>query len=218
MASQSARRIVLVAYAACYIEHWQRCSWRMDGVQSFRWAWGLSSEYYPLFFAHIFWPINQCLTLQPANVGKCVRIFLTVIMYCQTYVAPSKNGSKPSRDDLTCKITYCSVGEIHLSRKRSVHCWLTIDYCCFLLILVNPGGWAPASVLRAVYKREYPKFLKRFTDYVVEQCKNKPILFWRPNKMICTIEAEQESVFDLMKLLQTNKQKKKIFTFRIFTS
>jgi len=87
----------------------------------------------------------------PANLGKCVRIFLTVIMYCQTYVTPSKNGSKTNRNDLTCKITYCSV--------------------------VNPGGWAPASVLRAVYKREYPKFLKRFTDYVVEQCKNKPIMF-----------------------------------------
>lgn len=41
---------------------------------------------------------------------------------------------------------------------------------------VNPGGWAPASVLRAVYKREYPKFLKRFTQYVIDQCKNKPIL------------------------------------------
>lgn len=45
------------------------------------------------------------------------------------------------------------------------------------LFAVNPGGWAPASVLRAVYKREYPKFLKRFTDYVVEQCKHKPILY-----------------------------------------
>lgn len=43
--------------------------------------------------------------------------------------------------------------------------------------IVNPGGWAPAAALRAVYKREYPKFLKKFTHYVYEQCKNKPILF-----------------------------------------
>lgn len=43
---------------------------------------------------------------------------------------------------------------------------------------VNPGGWAPASALRAVYKREYPKFLKRFTGYVIDQCKDKPIMFW----------------------------------------
>lgn len=45
------------------------------------------------------------------------------------------------------------------------------------LLLVNPGGWAPASVLRAVAKREYPKFLKRFTSYVQEKTAGKPILF-----------------------------------------
>ncbi|XP_055324849.1 ceramide transfer protein isoform X1 [Sitodiplosis mosellana] len=105
--------------------------------------------------AHDEWLVcNHSIDLDsyPANTGKCVRIFLTVIMYCQTYIDPAviAKGVKPTRNDLTCKITYCSE--------------------------VNPGGWAPASVLRAVYKREYPKFLKRFTDYVVEQCKNKPIL------------------------------------------
>lgn len=42
---------------------------------------------------------------------------------------------------------------------------------------VNPGGWAPAAVLRAIYKKEYPKFLKRYTGYVLEQSKNKPIKF-----------------------------------------
>ena len=50
------------------------------------------------------------------------------------------------------------------------------DICLFV---VNPGGWAPASVLRAVYKREYPKFLKRFTGYVKDTVKDKPIMFWR---------------------------------------
>lgn len=53
------------------------------------------------------------LDAYPANVGKCVRIFLTVIMFCQTYVHPSvvaAKGNKITRDDLTCKITYCSTG------------------------------------------------------------------------------------------------------------
>lgn len=50
---------------------------------------------------------------------------------------------------------------------------LMLVYCC----AVNPGGWAPASVLRAVAKREYPKFLKRFTSYVQEKTAGKPILF-----------------------------------------
>lgn len=49
---------------------------------------------------------------------------------------------------------------------------------------VNPGGWAPASVLRAVAKREYPKFLKRFTSYVQEKTSGETILFWAtPGKL-----------------------------------
>ncbi|KAG5885051.1 hypothetical protein JTB14_033369 [Gonioctena quinquepunctata] len=87
----------------------------------------------------------------PANNGKCVRMFLKVCLLCQTRVNPPKDGTPLSRADVSCKITYCSV--------------------------VNPGGWAPPSVLRAVYKREYPKFLKRFTAYVINQTKNKPIMF-----------------------------------------
>ena len=43
--------------------------------------------------------------------------------------------------------------------------------------MVNPGGWAPASVLRAVYKREYPRFLKRFTQYVIDKTSSKEI-YW----------------------------------------
>lgn len=90
-------------------------------------------------------------TEHPANSGKCVRIFLTVCLLCQTRIDPPKDGTPITRDNISCRITYCSV--------------------------VNPGGWAPASVLRAVYKREYPKFLKRFTGYVINQCKEQPIMF-----------------------------------------
>ncbi|XP_051169863.1 ceramide transfer protein [Leptopilina boulardi] len=86
----------------------------------------------------------------PPNVNKCVRIYLTVCLVCQTVIDPPKDR-EIRREDITCKITYCSV--------------------------VNPGGWAPSSVLRALYKREYPKFLKRFTSFCKEQCENKPITF-----------------------------------------
>ena len=87
----------------------------------------------------------------PLKSNKCVRVALTVCLYCQTLITPPEDGSKVSRDDITCKITYCAV--------------------------VNPGGWVPASALRALYKREYPKFLKRFTAYVITQTKDKPIMF-----------------------------------------
>lgn len=102
-------------------------------------------------------------------MGKCVRIFLTVCLLCQTRVDPPKNGGPVSRDDISCKITYCSIGNIdgiNIGRK-----------IIFLFLIVNPGGWAPASVLRAVYKREYPKFLKRFTAYVKGQTKDMPIMY-----------------------------------------
>uniref|UniRef100_A0A3Q3QKC9 Ceramide transfer protein n=1 Tax=Monopterus albus TaxID=43700 RepID=A0A3Q3QKC9_MONAL len=85
----------------------------------------------------------------PTN--RCVRAKINVAMICQTLVSPPEGDKEISRENILCKITYVAN--------------------------VNPGGWAPASVLRAVAKREYPKFLKRFTSYVQEKTAGKPILF-----------------------------------------
>ncbi|OXB80912.1 UNVERIFIED_CONTAM: hypothetical protein H355_016929 [Colinus virginianus] len=74
----------------------------------------------------------------PLN-NRCVRAKINIAMICQTLVSPPEGNKEISRDNILCKITYVAN--------------------------VNPGGWAPASVLRAVAKREYPKFLKRFTSY-----------------------------------------------------
>uniref|UniRef100_A0A3B4AVI2 Uncharacterized protein n=1 Tax=Periophthalmus magnuspinnatus TaxID=409849 RepID=A0A3B4AVI2_9GOBI len=86
---------------------------------------------------------------QPTS--RCVRAKINIAMICQTLVSPPEGDKEISRDNITCKITYVAN--------------------------VNPGGWAPASVLRAVAKREYPKFLKRFTSYVQDKTAGKPILF-----------------------------------------
>lgn len=49
---------------------------------------------------------------QESKNGKCVRIFLTVILACQTHLPEGYVKGQPlNRNDLTCKITYCSVGE-----------------------------------------------------------------------------------------------------------
>ncbi|XP_036954056.1 ceramide transfer protein-like isoform X3 [Acanthopagrus latus] len=85
----------------------------------------------------------------PTN--RCVRAKINVAMICQTLVSPPEGDKEISRDNILCKITYVAN--------------------------VNPGGWAPASVLRAVAKREYPKFLKRFTSYVQDKTSGKSILF-----------------------------------------
>jgi hypothetical protein len=49
-----------------------------------------------------------------------------------------------------------------------------------------------------VYKREYPKFLKRFTAYVIDQCKDKPIMFWTPSHrgdvLLCALQTELYSI------------------------
>lgn len=85
------------------------------------------------------------------TTSRCVRAKINIAMICQTLVCPPEGDKEISRENITCKITYVAN--------------------------VNPGGWAPASVLRAVAKREYPKFLKRFTSYVQEKTAGKPILF-----------------------------------------
>lgn len=102
-----------------------------------------------------------------------MRVYLTVCLLCQTLVNPPKDGGPVTRDDISCKITYCSVGKYHLQMPH----FTIFDITNTFFILVNPGGWAPASVLRAVYKREYPKFLKRFTSYVIGKTKDEKIRF-----------------------------------------
>lgn len=104
--------------------------------------------------AHDTWIVCNKSTEHPdaPNDGKCVRVDLEICFVCQTYIDPPPAEGEPiTRDNLLTKIIYCSV--------------------------VNPGGWAPASVLRTVYKREYPKFLKRFTQYVVDKSADRPIAF-----------------------------------------
>jgi len=84
--------------------------------------------------------------------SKLVRIFMNVAMTCETTIVdPPTDKNAITRDNLMCKITYVSQ--------------------------INPGGWAPASALRAIFKREYPRFLKRFTKYVIDTTANKPIFF-----------------------------------------
>lgn len=125
--------------------------------QSFKRVWP-ASQRDALFWSHVrvdgdTWSVvNHSTDVDdyPPNLGKCIRVFLTVCLACRTEVEPpAVPGAPPSRDNITTSIAYCST--------------------------INPGGWAPAGVLRAVYKREYPKFLKRFTQYVHDQCRDKPL-------------------------------------------
>jgi collagen type IV alpha-3-binding protein len=89
----------------------------------------------------------------PLTNSSCVRVGLTIAMVCQTIVKSSNSGSKP-RNEL----------------KRS-----DISVRIFYVAQVHPGGWVPTAALRTVYKKEYPKFLRRFTSYVENKVKGKPL-------------------------------------------
>ncbi|PIO59454.1 hypothetical protein TELCIR_19084 [Teladorsagia circumcincta] len=85
----------------------------------------------------------------PVTSSSGIRVGLTVSMICETVIRNDKTPSELSRDDILCKIIYVSQ--------------------------VHPGGWVPTAALRQVYKREYPKFLRTFTSYVLKNVKNKPL-------------------------------------------
>ncbi|GMT27075.1 hypothetical protein PFISCL1PPCAC_18372 [Pristionchus fissidentatus] len=83
----------------------------------------------------------------PLGSSSAVRVGLTVSMICETFVDNPENLplSQLPRSAFTCKVIYVS----------SVH----------------PGGWVPTGALRQVFKREYPKFLRTFTAFVLEKVK-----------------------------------------------
>jgi len=85
----------------------------------------------------------------PLWVKGAVRVGLTIAMVCQTVIDRKPKGEL-TRDNVACNIIYVAQ--------------------------VNPGGWVPSAGLRVVYKREYPRFLRSFTQYVQDQVKNKPLL------------------------------------------
>eukprot|EP00117_Sycon_ciliatum_P003502 scpid29525/ scgid8268/ Collagen type IV alpha-3-binding protein; Ceramide transfer protein len=86
----------------------------------------------------------------PNTNGKFIRAKANIFMLAHT-LCTAAPGEEIDRSHITCQITYSAN--------------------------VNPGGWAPPSVVRAVSKREYPKFLRRFSQFVVKQTQDCEIEF-----------------------------------------
>ncbi|CAH8429275.1 unnamed protein product [Schistosoma rodhaini] len=103
----------------------------------------------------------------PPSSSPTIRLGLEVVLYCQTEVTSSSSSSSSSETSVT------SSSSNDLSK-------LSRNQLCTRLIYmanINPGGWVPASGLRSLAQREYPRFLKRFSTYVKEQTHNKLPLF-----------------------------------------
>lgn len=83
-------------------------------------------------------------------------------MACQTIAnSPITEGMESSltRNDISCLMTYTANGKEYGDGHGS---HLISLLSCYPL--VNPGGWAPPSVVRTIAKRELTKFLKKFSS------------------------------------------------------
>ncbi|CAF1540027.1 unnamed protein product, partial [Adineta steineri] len=68
-----------------------------------------------------------------------VRLIANVALICETIISePPLDPQDIKRQNIECKLTYVA--------------------------FINPGGWVPSAALRGVAKREYPRFIKRFTS------------------------------------------------------
>jgi len=94
--------------------------------------------------------------------GKCVRAKINGSMLCRTKIRSKDGGSEVSLSSLTLD------QRLNLSRDQLR---TTVVYQSY----VDAGGWVPAAGVRALAKKEYPRFVRKFSDFVSTQNKDKPI-------------------------------------------
>ncbi|RDD40692.1 Collagen type IV alpha-3-binding protein [Trichoplax sp. H2] len=96
--------------------------------------------------------VNYSIDHPLATNKKYVRVQFTVCMYCETIIRKTDCPLEElTRNDIASRIVY--------------------------IAHVNPGGWAPPAVVRVVTKREYPKFLRKFSSYVDKKLQNTKIVW-----------------------------------------
>eukprot|EP00047_Mylnosiga_fluctuans_P003709 m.230504 g.230504 ORF g.230504 m.230504 type:complete len:583 (-) comp12072_c0_seq1:84-1832(-) len=83
-----------------------------------------------------------------APKDKLVRVDANILMLVSTVVTKPASGPI-KREHVSAHITY--------------------------LAYVNPGGWVPPAALKALSKREYPKFLRTFSSQSLKHFSDKPI-------------------------------------------
>lgn len=87
-----------------------------------------------------------------ASSTPMIRLGLDVVLYCQTVTdSHSVQLDTIPRDRLWTRLVY--------------------------MANINPGGWVPVAGLRTLARREYPRFLRRFSAYVQEQTRDKSAFF-----------------------------------------
>lgn len=94
--------------------------------------------------------------------GKCVRAKINGSMLCRTRIR-SKDGST----ELFLKnLTQEQKNNLTRDQLKT-----TVVYQSY----VDAGGWVPSAGVRALAKKEYPRFVRKFSDFVKVQNKDKDI-------------------------------------------
>uniref|UniRef100_A0A914DYQ1 START domain-containing protein n=1 Tax=Acrobeloides nanus TaxID=290746 RepID=A0A914DYQ1_9BILA len=83
-----------------------------------------------------------------------VRAGARVIMLCQTVIEKQKTNPKISRDNVRCNIIY--------------------------MAQLSSGGYVPIAPMEALYRREFPRFLKNFTEKIQNKTQGKPLRLEKP--------------------------------------
>jgi collagen type IV alpha-3-binding protein len=117
------------------------------------------------------WIVVNYSTQHEKAPDERVRAVINVALICETKVKRNK-ASLARSASATTNNGHLNDDDLPPTADRN-DLLSKITYVAF----INPGGWAPANVLRAVYKREYPRFVKRFTQYVTDKTAKLPILF-----------------------------------------
>ncbi|KAL7057072.1 hypothetical protein AAHC03_019309 [Spirometra sp. Aus1] len=106
----------------------------------------------------------------PPSASPLIRIEVDVELFCQTvWTPPSEMQEELANLDLT-ELSEAEFDEFVRSRvdRSAVRCRL------LYASQINPGGWAPAAIIRTMAKREYPHFLQRISSFVISHTTGKP--------------------------------------------
>uniref|UniRef100_A0A0X3P0E3 Collagen type IV alpha-3-binding protein n=1 Tax=Schistocephalus solidus TaxID=70667 RepID=A0A0X3P0E3_SCHSO len=105
----------------------------------------------------------------PASASPLIRIEVDVELFCQTvWTPPAEMQEELASLDLT-QLSEAEFDEFVRSRvdRSTVRCRL------LYASQINPGGWAPAAIVRTMAKREYPHFLQRISSFVISHTTDK---------------------------------------------
>ena len=120
-----------------------------------------------LFLLLIRWPISESEPL--FTLVWCVR---------QSPASLWREGWRRSSRETTSSAEYATLLMVCLlaySLSLSLSLSLLLNLVVFFLPAVNPGGWAPPSIVRTIGKRELCKFLVKFGSTVQSRLQSTPL-------------------------------------------